>query len=484
MSERSTLAIRKQNMKYGDLPKRNVTVSRSIRSPPDHILFLQRTIGNQAVRRLMKSGVLQAKLRIGAPGDVYEQEADRVADIVMRMPEPQAVSSGTPSIQRACPKCEEGELKRQPIKEEDEEEKLQRKPVEGEEEEVQVKATSGNISDLHPNVESHIRSLKGGVQSPNLTPGTFFRMATHGHGQQLLYKEEMETAFSERFDNVRAYVGKAQPLTMLGARAAMQGTRLAFQDINPSKETVAHELVHVVQQRHHGEIFSSGPATLSEPGEPTEQEAARLATKVAQGQKVQVKLGANGVIARQAQSPEQPIQKAPALEIPPEIVAEIEAMEARSKGEIDEKGLRHLGQLAVQLIGKESVVALAQQAGVPGAKRRKMEVESESGGTIHRQAGEAAAATAGTMWWLTLVDGPLPIGDIVYGALIIAAAIAASQAIRRCRCTIRYAPPDIMAQCPPRVYGAGVTMHDCQNVAKFTAPQQCRQYYGHCGWMP
>ena len=51
------------------------------------ILHLQRTIGNQAVQRLVKSGTLQAKLRIGQPGDIYEQEADRLAEQVMRMPE-------------------------------------------------------------------------------------------------------------------------------------------------------------------------------------------------------------------------------------------------------------------------------------------------------------------------------------------------------------------------------------------------------------
>jgi hypothetical protein len=32
--------------------------------------------------------LLQAKLTINQPGDKYEQEADRVADMVMRMPEP------------------------------------------------------------------------------------------------------------------------------------------------------------------------------------------------------------------------------------------------------------------------------------------------------------------------------------------------------------------------------------------------------------
>jgi hypothetical protein len=31
---------------------------------------------------------VQAKLKIGQPNDKYEQEADRVADQVMRMPDP------------------------------------------------------------------------------------------------------------------------------------------------------------------------------------------------------------------------------------------------------------------------------------------------------------------------------------------------------------------------------------------------------------
>jgi hypothetical protein len=62
--------------------------SQSTRSPVDHISFLQKTIGNQAVRRFFESAAIQAKLRIGQPGDKYEQEADRVAEQVMRMPGP------------------------------------------------------------------------------------------------------------------------------------------------------------------------------------------------------------------------------------------------------------------------------------------------------------------------------------------------------------------------------------------------------------
>jgi len=50
------------------------------------LLALQQTHGNRYVQRVV-SGI-QAKLVVRQPGDIYEQEADRVADEVMRMPEP------------------------------------------------------------------------------------------------------------------------------------------------------------------------------------------------------------------------------------------------------------------------------------------------------------------------------------------------------------------------------------------------------------
>ena len=61
---------------------RKIDFSQSTTSPIDHILFLQRNIGNQAIQRLFKSGVIQAKLKIGQPNDIYEQKADRVAEQV------------------------------------------------------------------------------------------------------------------------------------------------------------------------------------------------------------------------------------------------------------------------------------------------------------------------------------------------------------------------------------------------------------------
>ena len=65
------------------------------------------------VRRILHRSTLQPKLTIGAPNDKYEQEADRVADQVMRMPEPHAHQSAPafretpgPVIQR----CQDGHL--------------------------------------------------------------------------------------------------------------------------------------------------------------------------------------------------------------------------------------------------------------------------------------------------------------------------------------------------------------------------------------
>ncbi len=56
-------------------------------SPFNQSLFLQRTVGNQAVQRQFSSGTIQTKLKINKPGDRCEREVDRVSKDVMRTPE-------------------------------------------------------------------------------------------------------------------------------------------------------------------------------------------------------------------------------------------------------------------------------------------------------------------------------------------------------------------------------------------------------------
>src|SRR5262249_53251738 len=82
-------------------PRSSITSPLRTSAPSHPILQLQRTIGNQAVQHLLRSGAIQPKLAISQPGDIYEQEADRVADEVMRMP--------APVIQRTCSACAAGD---------------------------------------------------------------------------------------------------------------------------------------------------------------------------------------------------------------------------------------------------------------------------------------------------------------------------------------------------------------------------------------
>ena len=75
--------------------------AQSVRSPSavHPFLELQRSIGNQAVQRLINSPYIQTKLQVSTPGDPFEREADHVADTVMRMPDPIVNKTHQPSIQ-------------------------------------------------------------------------------------------------------------------------------------------------------------------------------------------------------------------------------------------------------------------------------------------------------------------------------------------------------------------------------------------------
>ncbi len=80
----------------------------------NRILKHKKVAGNQAVQRLIKSGTLQAKLRISQPNDIYEQEADRVAEQVMRMPEP-AIQKKQKCPLRSDASCNEDKIDSQDV---------------------------------------------------------------------------------------------------------------------------------------------------------------------------------------------------------------------------------------------------------------------------------------------------------------------------------------------------------------------------------
>lgn len=197
---------------------------------PSDILRLQRLVGNQAV-----SGLLQAKLIVGAAGDKYEREADRIADQVM---------SGKQQPSKT------------PLQREEDEEELQTKPLaasitplvqrQEEKEELQARGSrsSGQAFDAGSSVENRLAGERG-RGSP--LPGDV--------------REFMEDRFGANFSAVRIHDNQvaAQLNRDLGAQAFTHGTDVYMGEgkYNPGsqagKHLLAHELTHVIQQTGGGE---------------------------------------------------------------------------------------------------------------------------------------------------------------------------------------------------------------------------------------
>jgi len=74
------------------------------------LLDLQKGYGNHYVKNLLNYGPIQPKLKINSPGDKYEKEADRIADLILRpdYSKNQDVSPAGSFIQRKCTECETG----------------------------------------------------------------------------------------------------------------------------------------------------------------------------------------------------------------------------------------------------------------------------------------------------------------------------------------------------------------------------------------
>ncbi|CAG0963931.1 hypothetical protein METP1_00867 [Methanosarcinales archaeon] len=222
MNERISLADKKTEVKSRNPVsqiRRKTEISQSMNSPVDHILFLQRTMGNQAVGKLIKSGALQAKLRIGQPGDVYEQEADRVAEQVMRMPD--VSSSKDIRIQRKCPKCLGGLLGK-----------------DKKDEKLQAKEIASQTPEVTPQTEANINALKGGQPLPESTRA-FFEPRFGYDLSRVRVHADSQAAESARTVNARAYT-LGQDI-MFGAGEFSPGT-------SEGQRLMAHELTHVVQQ--------------------------------------------------------------------------------------------------------------------------------------------------------------------------------------------------------------------------------------------
>ena len=188
--------------------------------------------GSQETQLVSQPPLIQAKLTINQPNDRYEQEADRIADLVMRMPEPRLQRQVEPE-------------------EEEEKEPVQAKLVDGaqvqrqeeeeeeEEEPIMAKKTGGQTSQAGPDLGAQIRSLRGGGRPLPQSTRNFY-----------------ELRFGYDFSQVRVYTGSkaAEAAREVNAQAFTIGRNVVFgagqyaPDTASGKRLLAHELTHVIQQ--------------------------------------------------------------------------------------------------------------------------------------------------------------------------------------------------------------------------------------------
>jgi hypothetical protein len=195
--------------------------------------------------------VIQTKLKVGKPNDKFEQEAERVAEMVMRMPEPQALEraalrgSASPTrIQRVCRECEK-EISSRPVPIQrmcpECEEELHQQPMEKEEEKetIQSKEISDRTPEVTPDVQAQINGIRDDGQPFPESVRAFF-----------------EPRFGMDFRGVRVHADAraAQLVRAVNARAFTVGRDVFFgageyaPEIDKGRRLLAHELAHVIQQ--------------------------------------------------------------------------------------------------------------------------------------------------------------------------------------------------------------------------------------------
>jgi hypothetical protein len=195
------------------------------------LLALQQTHGNQYVQRVVTG--IQAKLTISQPGDKYEQEADRVADMVMQMPEPDIQRQIEPEEK------EQQNLQARPLA--DQITPLVQRQVEPAEEEelIQAKTAGDETPKVTPAISSSIQSMQGGGQPLPEHVRAFFEPRFNSDFSQVRVHTDIGAADTSRVLNAQAFTHKQD---------VFFGSRKYAPETGEGKRLLAHELTHVVQQ--------------------------------------------------------------------------------------------------------------------------------------------------------------------------------------------------------------------------------------------
>jgi hypothetical protein len=185
-----------------------------------------------AVRQILDRPRLQAKLRVSDPKDVHEQEADRLADDVMRMPDE--------TIQRQPLEEEEEMLQAKPVDQQTDCSELQRQ-VEEEEEEalLQARRDGGDTANVTPKLEQAILSRRGSGRPLSDKSRTFFEPRMGADLGNVKIHSDSQAADLARAIHARAFT--------VGSDIYFGAGRFSPESIE-GKKLLAHELTHTIQQ--------------------------------------------------------------------------------------------------------------------------------------------------------------------------------------------------------------------------------------------
>jgi len=200
----------------------------------DKISYLQQTLGNQEIQRMLKSGVIQPKLKISQPNDPYEREADRVAEQVMRMsiPSKDEIHESDKSenkIHRKCSNCNMNDKKK-----EEKELTISRKP----------QSSHSNL-EASDEISNQISSTSGGKPLGGTTKDFMESRFRHDFSGTQIHDNSNANNLA-RSVNARAFTVKNN--VFLGKNESISDRHL-----------IAHELVHVIQQTSHANHSQSQP---------------------------------------------------------------------------------------------------------------------------------------------------------------------------------------------------------------------------------
>lgn len=182
---------------------------------------------------IQQKKAIQPQLEIGKPNDKYEQEADRVADTVVRMPEPQpqslSVSSNSQKVQRSLA------------------DNISR-----------IGATYNGATNSGVSYQPFVQRQESGVANATRIDVESKLNNSSGRGSPMDDKTRtyFESRFGTDFSGVRVHTDSnaVQMNKALGSHAFAHSNNIYFNQnqYNPSstegKRLIAHELTHVVQQ--------------------------------------------------------------------------------------------------------------------------------------------------------------------------------------------------------------------------------------------